>query len=207
MLVVVLTQAGTAHADLPPAPWQLGQTGTSDTMPREPRAQWVSAFTIDPATPAFLPLRGGNVGFPFALTCAPNELVVGLWGRAGNTIDTLGLLCARMRPNGTLGFTEQRPDLGNAMTPPFTLQCPKHEVIISLRGLAATKVDRLGGRCARVRAWVMQGKRGAVLPSVGGSMGLPFTDECPTGYMLQGVVGFANGTINAIQGLCVPIVT
>jgi hypothetical protein len=102
--------------------------------------------------------------------------------------------------------SEQRPPVGMAMTEPFSLRCPQHEAIIGLRGRAAIKLDRIGLSCARVRPWINQGKRGAVLPSIGGTSGTPFTDECPTGYLLQGVLGFSNGAVNGLQGLCVPIV-
>jgi hypothetical protein len=165
-----------------------------------------SGYTIDTTTPSILPLHGGSVGSPFALTCGPDELVVGLWGHAGTTIDTIGLSCARMRPNGILQAPEKRPGVGMAMTEPFALQCPRHEAIIGLRGRAGMKFDRLGATCARVKPWVEQGRRGAVLQSVGGMSGTPFTDECPAGYLLQGILGFSNGSINALQGLCVPIV-
>jgi hypothetical protein len=207
LFVLTVSFTRDAQADLPPAPWHLGQTETSGVPPPQPSVPLLTSFSIDPSTPAFLPSRGASAGSPFALTCGPDELVVGFWGRAGTTVDSIGLSCARLRPNGLFGVPEKRPGIGTAMTAPFALQCPKHEAFIGLRGRAGTKVDRIGVRCARVRPWVEKGIRGAVLQSVGGAGGLPFADECPAGYLLQGIVGFSNGTITAIQGLCVPIVT
>lgn len=204
--MVGLSLEGAAYADLPPAPWHLGQTGMRDVMPAPPQPESPVGLRIDPLTPSILPLHGGGVGSPFALTCGPEELMVGVWGHAGTAIDTIGLICARMRPNGMLQVPERRPEIGTAMTSPFALQCPQHEAMIGFRGRAATKLDRIGAVCARVRPWVLLGRRGAALQSVGGMGGTPFADECPVGYLLQGILGFSNGTINAVQGLCVPIV-
>jgi len=196
---------GRARADVPPAPWHTGQT--QDDEAARPKPTWRAGLTIDSMTPVVLPLHGGAVGSPFAVTCGPDELVTGVWGRAGDTVEVLGLYCSRMRPNGALQMAEQRPALGSAMSSPFTLQCPQHEAVIAIRGRSAMKVDRLGLSCARVRSWVNQGKRGAVLSSVGGAAGSPFVDECPAGYLFQGLFGYSNGTVNAVQGLCVPIVS
>lgn len=147
------------------------------------------------------------MGSPFALTCGPDELVTGIWGRAGNSVEVVGLFCSRMRPNGALQMAEQRTALGTGMSAPFALQCPQHEAVIAMRGRSAMMLERLGLSCARVRAWVNDGKRGAVLASVGGASGTPFVDECPAGYLFQGVFGYSNGPVNAVQGLCVPIIS
>ncbi len=203
---VVLATAQTAYADLPPAPWHLGRPGIPDAPTEAPRSEFLAGLTIDPTTPAILPFHGASSGMPFALTCGPDELVVGFWGHAGITVDTIGLYCARMRQNGMLQAAEKRAGVGSAMTDPFTLQCPNHQAIISLRGRAAIKLDRIGVGCARVRPWLDGRNRGAVLQSIGGTAGTPFTDECPPGYLLQGVLGYSNGSVNGLQGLCVPIV-
>jgi hypothetical protein len=204
-LGILVGLEGAARADLPPAPWHLGQTQTRDPVALEPPEK--SAFSIDSTTPLVLPFHGGNAGSPFALTCGPDELVTGVWGRAENTLDTLGLYCSRIRPNGTLQMGEQRPALGTAMTTPFTLQCPVQQAVMAVRGRAGTKLDRVGLSCARIRPWLEQGIRGVVLQSVGGAGGSAFADECPAGYFFQGIFGYSNGTINGAQGLCAPIVS
>ena len=205
LLMIASFVAQVASADVPPPMSMPGQTNPASRLylaevPRRP------GWTIDSQTPVVLPQRGGNAGMPFALTCGPDELVVGVRGRMGMTVETLGLSCARVRPNGTLDMPEQRPILGTSSGEPYSMQCGRHEAILGLRGRAATGVDRLGLSCARVRPWFEQGRRGSVLPSVGGTLGIPFTDECPRGYLLHGILGYSNTIINAIQGLCVPIV-
>lgn len=202
---VILSMARTSHADLPPAPWHWGQTEKSDTTTQPPRPLSLVGLAIDANTPEILPFHGASSGMPFALTCGPDELVVGLWGHASNAVDTIGLYCSRMQSNGILQAAEKRPAVGTAMTDPFLSQCPQHEAIIGLRGRAAIKLDRIGVGCARVRPWLENGHRGAVLQSIGGTSGTPFADECPPGYFLQGVLGYSNGAPNGLQGLCVPI--
>lgn len=143
---------------------------------------------------------------PYALTCGPDELVVGVRGRMGMAIESLGLSCARVRPNGSMDLPESRSILGTSMNEPYSMQCGRHEAILGLRGRASTLVYRLGLSCARLRPWFEQGKRGRVLPSIGGTTGISFTDECPPGYLLHGIFGYSNGTINSMQGVCAPIV-
>ncbi len=164
-----------------------------------------AAFEIDPTTPILLPLRGGTTGDPYALTCAEDEVVVGLRGRSGTTVTALGLVCARMQENGALVDRDDRPTIGATTGNVFYSECPQTEAVIEVRGRAGTTLDRVGVRCARVRRWVQLGTPGSIEPSYGGTGGAPFTDGCPPGYFLQGVLGFAGATIASMQGLCVPI--
>jgi hypothetical protein len=165
-----------------------------------------SGFSIDPQTPVLLPLRGATAGDPYALTCGADELVVGLVGQSDSTVQALGLICARMLQNGRLVDEEERPVIGGGAGDDFVTICPRHEAVIELRGRAGTSLDRIGVRCARVRPWTQQGTPGAITPSYGGPGGSPFTESCPTGYMLHGLLGHASaGTIDSAQGLCVPV--
>lgn len=175
--------------------------------PPAPIAELQTTFTIDAATPLLLDLRGGTTGDPYALTCAQDELVVGLRGRVDSTVGALGLVCARMLKNGTFANRGERPMIGATTGEVFSTECPQSEAVIAVRGRAATTLDRIGVRCARVRPWVQMGSPGSIEPSFGGTGGVPFTDTCPPGYFLQGLLGYAAGTINSSQSLCVPIVT
>ncbi|MDI3283167.1 hypothetical protein [Polyangium sp. 15x6] len=172
-----------------------------------PTTEAQAKYSIDATTPLLLDLRGAATGDAYALTCAQDELVVGLRGRSDTTVTALGLICARMLENGTFANRDERPMIGAATGDEFFSECPQSEAVIALRGRAATTLDRIGVRCARVRPWVQMGSPGSIEPSFGGSGGVPFTDTCPPGYFLQGVLGYAAGTINGTQSLCVPIVT
>jgi len=177
---------------------------TPDVATLEPKAQ--GKFAIDPSAPFVLSLHGSAVGDPFALTCKDDELVVGLWGLEGTVVNALGLICAKMKGNGTLGASEERPAIGGTTGTLFYSECPKNQAVIELRGRAGTGLDRIGVRCARVRRWVEGGIPGTIAPSFGGGGGAPFTDGCPAGYFLQGALGYATTTeVSAVQGLCVPI--
>ena len=172
------------------------------------KAEYQNPYTIDPTTPFLLDLRGSSTGDPYALTCAQDELVVGLRGRTDTTIGALGLVCARMLDNGMFANRDERPMIGATTGEAFSSECPQSEAVMAVRGRAGTTLDRIGVRCARVRAWVQMGAPGSIEPSFGGLGGVPFTDTCPPGYFLQGLLGTAESTaIHSVQGLCVPITT
>ncbi|MRG92927.1 hypothetical protein [Polyangium spumosum] len=171
-------------------------------------ADYPTVYEIDPLTPFFLDPRGASTGDPYALTCADDELVVGLRGRSDGTIGALGLVCARMLDNGMFTSRDERPMIGAMTGETFSSDCPQNEAVMAVRGRAGTTLDRIGVRCARVRAWVQMGAPGSIEPSSGGTGGSPFTETCPPGYFLQGLLGYATSTaIHGVQGLCVPITT
>jgi hypothetical protein len=181
---------------------------TLDPDAPTPDAEFQAEYAIDPTTPILLDLRGAAVGDPYALTCAQDELLVGLQGRSDATVGALGLVCMRMLENAGLVDREERPMIGGTTGDEFSSECPQNQAVIAVRGRAGTTLDRIGVRCGRVRRWVLDGTPGSIEPSFGGLGGVPFTDECPPGYFLQGVLGHAAATaINSVQALCVPITT
>ncbi|MDC0748820.1 hypothetical protein [Polyangium mundeleinium] len=189
----------------PPSPQS--ELFTQDPDAPTPTTEFQITYTIDAATPLLLDLRGSSTGDPYALTCAQNELVVGLRGRSDTTVGALGLICARMQENGTFTQHDERPMIGGTTGEAFSSECPQSEAVIAVRGRAGTTLDRIGVRCARVRPWVQMGAPGSIEPSFGGTSGVPFTETCPPGYFLQGLLGYAAGAVHSTQGLCVPIVT
>ncbi|MDI1443712.1 hypothetical protein [Polyangium sp. 6x1] len=180
---------------------------TLDSEAPVPGAEYQVTYAIDATTPLLLDLRGGSAGDPYALTCAQDELVVGIRGRIDTTVGALGLICARMLENGAFANRDERPMIGGTTGEAFSSECPHNEAVMAVRGRAATTLDRIGVRCARVRPWVEMGAPGSIKPSFGGMGGVPFTDTCPPGYFLQGLLGYAAGTVNSTQALCVPIVS
>ena len=97
----------------------------------------------------------------FEVACAAGDIAVGLHGRAGVLVDSVGLLCAR---NPTLAADptgQQRLSLGEVYrTPlgggpgglPYTLMCPQGSVFWGLRAQGAALIDQVGLACAAVDA-------------------------------------------------------
>src|SRR4051812_7356886 len=76
---------------------------SSDTeMAKESAASTSSAFSTSPYQYA-LSYRGGSGGDARSLNCGPGNVVVGFYGRAANYVDQMGLICAGLNANGTLG--------------------------------------------------------------------------------------------------------
>lgn len=137
----------------------------------------VSDLTFD------LPARGGNGGRPGSLNCAADHVAVGIYGKAGRVIDNLGLTCAPLAADGSLGDSSDTGSRGGSGGNTFRLTCPAGQAIVGFKGRSGGKVDQLGLFCSGVAHWVDQGTVQHTSSSVGGSGGSPFSDTCPFAYV------------------------
>src|SRR5579871_3661398 len=65
-------------------------------------ARTSSAYSTS-ATYSWIQPVGGWGGTPSWIGCAPGDLVTGIYGRAGAYIDQIGLFCAHVNADGTMG--------------------------------------------------------------------------------------------------------
>lgn len=156
----------------------------------------VSDLTFD------LPARGGNGGQPGSLNCAPDHVAVGIYGRAGRIIDNLGLTCAPLNADGSLGASYDTGSRGGSGGNPFRLTCSAGQAIVGFRGRSGGKVDRLGLYCSSVAHWLDQGTVQHTSSSVGGSGGSPFADTCPFAYVATRLDLRTGGRVDQEQLVC-----
>jgi len=89
---------------------------------------------LPPASASYLsPELGGNGGRPYSLTCDADSVIVGISGKWGMYLDSLSVMCRRVKDDGTLGTTYQLgPVGGSGGDHAATASCPPNEVANSI---------------------------------------------------------------------------
>lgn len=130
-----------------------------------------------------LPARGGSGGAASSLNCAPDYVAVGIYGRSGRYIDRLGLTCAPLHANGSLGPSYDTGSLGGNGGSSFRLGCPSGTAIVGVYGRSGRYLDQIGLACSGVAHWRNHGTVQYYSTSAGGSGGGYFEDLCPIAYV------------------------
>ncbi|MBX3018662.1 MAG: cadherin-like beta sandwich domain-containing protein [Bdellovibrionaceae bacterium] len=89
------------------------------------------------------------------LSCADDEVGVGLWGRSGAIIDRLGVLCAKFEDGQIVGPVRQGPHYGGMGGGPFTnigpAACPADHALYQVEGDLGTFGSPSQDRTGRIR--------------------------------------------------------
>lgn len=144
------------------------------------------------------------------LACNDNEIAVGLWGRSGSIIDRLGVRCAILNEDGSLGTARTGPSYGGNGGGPFNdtgaFDCPTGSALYEVDGTlsiypfpgGANRTGRIRFRCkdlsnATISDWRPDGI--APNPAYWGTTTLrsPFNFQCgsganPYGDYLNGII-------------------
>jgi hypothetical protein len=110
--------------------------------------EWLTS----PDTVTDLGRFGGSQGMTNHASCQTNWGAVGIHGKAGNVIDSLGTYCGRLYTNSdtsvkTMGSTEKKGPWGGPGGAPFDLKCPSGQVLTGLKGRAGNAIDSLDLIC------------------------------------------------------------
>lgn len=97
---------------------------------------------------------GGSPERTEVLACPEGQLAVGLFGRAGEYVDEIGLVCAALEVSQT---ESSRTFIRGELTRPgtvggeggraFQLLCPEGSILFGVSGRSGAVVDALGVRC------------------------------------------------------------
>jgi hypothetical protein len=74
--------------------------------------------------------------------------------------------------------------------------------VVELHGRAGEEIEALGIGCAPLREWAAGGAPVTRIQAHGAMRPPNFTDPCPRGYVLTGLVGRSGGRVDALQGRC-----
>jgi hypothetical protein len=147
-----------------------------------------------------LPYQGGTGGNgPFTFTCYPGDVLVGLFGRGATYVDQIGLMCARLQPNGALTGEYWLGGYGGGGGSPFTAHCPAGMAVAGLAGRSHTYLDQIQVYC-ETPPFTYNG--GYSVFGGGGWGGDWFYDMCPSGYALDSISLRWGNWIDAIQATC-----
>lgn len=142
----------------------------------------VLVSSLAPPAPAYDRLdfaAGGKGGNPFEASCGENAVLVGIKGRAGQTIDQVQGLCVKIDPvsGSWIGGVYQTGAFGGGGGSPFVIQCDVGTAIVRITGYTTyypVYVAQLGIDCAHVvpsrfpaQYLVTEGKINADTPPVG----------------------------------------
>lgn len=110
--------------------------------------EWLTS----PDTVTDLNRVGGSQGTTNHASCQTNWGAVGIHGKAGNVIDSLGTYCGRMYMNTdtsvkTASSTEKKGPWGGPGGAPFDLKCPSGQLLGGLKGRAGELIDSLDVIC------------------------------------------------------------
>jgi hypothetical protein len=147
---------------------------------------------------------GGTGGTPSTLRCRDeSDVIVGFHGRFANVIDRLGLVCARLRADGTLGVRYTTSSVGGQGGAPFLLECPAGKVATGLGVRAATYVDALDLSCGGPPFTANV----ALNQWIGGDGGQLVVRSCPDNYVLRTIDVSTGNVVDAVRGRCVYVGT
>jgi hypothetical protein len=98
-------------------------------------------------------LHGGNEGQRYETLCEPGSALIGIHGRSGIYVDTLGIRCGPLRVVGGVVRVEKgvsHPAVGGQGGSPFDDECPSAQVGQRLNGRAGRYLDQIELVCATV---------------------------------------------------------
>jgi len=105
-----------------------------------------------------LPSEGGGGGTAFDARCpGDTAVVVGLFGRAGGNLDSVGIACGSIStwvPDGRRGGAPDLGEYGGSIFSgdPYREMCPAGYVVTEIKGRSGSLIDRVGAICTRVVA-------------------------------------------------------
>lgn len=148
-----------------------------------------------------LPYRGGSGGsMSLWDSCADQQVMVGIYGNKGTYENQLGIICAPLHADGTLGPEEWHWIMGGQQgSYSFVTHCPAGTAVSGLYGFSHTYLDLLGIRCDSPP---FTGANVSYNVSGGASGGDWFFDMCPWGYGLRNLTLHFGSWIDGEQAQC-----
>lgn len=142
---------------------------------------------------------GGGTGGTQAIevSCPPGYLATGLIGASGVYIDSVGLQCSRLEPDGTAGNVSIAEARGGSEGNEFVLACPTNQFLVTVMGRSGLYVDQITGYCETIdKAYSFESA------STGGDGGSPFMAKCPPGYAVTGLYGKSGNWMDSVNIIC-----
>lgn len=149
---------------------------------------------------------GGNG--PEILSCNDTSVVDGLQGAAHTNVDRLGLLCADLLPNGSLGTQSETEMRGGGGSDPFSVRCPGNQLLIGVYGRTSNILEQMGGLCASIED-ITAGRLDRVVP-IGhwGSEdnGGPFSTSCQAGTAVKAISVKWGDRVDHLSLICAAVI-
>jgi hypothetical protein len=155
-----------------------------------------------PYTPYTLPPHGGSGGSPASSECPYGAVAVGVYGRAGQYLHSLGLVCRYVNADGSFGSYHYAGAHGGAGGSSFVSTCSGDMAVVGFYGRSGGYVDGLGMYCARPATWRSGSGFDGSLWVAGGSGGAFFSDLCRNGPMVTKLRLRSGDLVDQMQAVC-----
>lgn len=190
-------------------------------------ARTALADCVAPTAEGSTARTGGGGGTPFALFCKADQVLVGVYGKAGKFVGSIGGLCRPVGENGEWIGEETRTeekgndprdryaDLPDPEAKPYLERCPEGMAIVGMAGRSGLWMDRVDLTCRRLAPhannqekdcrWKMMVVTGNYkrLPVVGGRGGKGFYARyCPENKPANRLVGSAGRYVYNLMLMC-----
>lgn len=152
----------------------------------------------------FEPLVGTQNGFHNTnRLCNSGEVVIGLWGTAGSTVNQMAIRCAQ-RTN--LGNFHDLPADGNANNQmPYSTMCPAGKAVRQIRGRSGSSIDQIKLVCDDVnKAFSPDHAPHKVGPMFGSASGVLFSLRCSGNGAFSSFNGRSGSLVDRLAGMCTP---
>jgi hypothetical protein len=150
-------------------------------------ALWSNEAVLAPVGQAY-----GGAPTP-QMQCSLPDFAIGFDGRAGASIDALGLACSQVAfgPKGGPGGT------------PFSLRCLSEEVMVGIHGRAGGVLESIGPICAARNTVLAGGSARTLRASVGGGPAEnAFQRVCPLENAVKAIRLRVGGLVDRIEVVC-----
>lgn len=147
---------------------------------------------------------GGSGGASFALRCAPDEVMAGVYGKAGTLVDRIGPLCIQVDPLGRwIGSPAERNTAGGGGGARFGLFCPVNSSVSGIQGRASMWIDQLRIKCGPLTGSRLASSGSVLASQAGGTGGNAFGPfDCVDNKPGRGLIVRAGTYVDQIRLVC-----
>ncbi|KYF53914.1 hypothetical protein BE08_29320 [Sorangium cellulosum] len=138
----------------------------------------------------------------YEIACGSGNVAVGVHGRSGGSIDQIGLICAPLAGDGTLGTAFQTVTAGGNGGSPGSAICPASQVLAGINIWVDTLVYRIELLCQTIEAWKMGDSNFNVVPGMGNAHSTAFTVKCAVGAAVVQIRGDADQLVRSVHPRC-----
>lgn len=147
---------------------------------------------------------GGSGGTAIALRCAPDEVMAGVYGKAGTVVDQIGPLCIQVDPLGRwIGDPAEGKAAGGNGGARFALVCPVNSSVSGFQGRASMLIDQLRIKCGPLNGPRLASSGGLLARPAGGSGGNAFGPfDCVDNKPGRGLLVRAGAYVDQVRLAC-----
>ncbi|WP_441292449.1 hypothetical protein ACSRUE_20515 [Sorangium sp. KYC3313] len=148
---------------------------------------------------------GTGSDISYEIACGSGNVAVGVHGRSGGSIDQIGLICAPLASDGTLGTAFQTVTAGGNGGGPGSVICAANQVLVGINIWVDTQVYRVELLCQTVEAWKTGDGNINVGPGIGNVHSTGFGVKCPMGSAVVQIAGDADEYVRSVHPRCLPL--